>query len=215
MTTAWWGRLDGDSLMRTAWWGRLGGEDGLVVGTAWWWGRLGGEDGLVVGTAWWWGRLGDENGLMMRTAWWWERLDDEDDLLMRWWIYAAIKSFYLILSNLRFRTISRVEFERRTIAKTRLNSSNKNFCPTRELNRVGLFDMFETQLCDQSMLDAFERVQLLNLLNVIRYRFDFLRQTNDFFKLDFEHNRINSTNYRDLQIKMQNLHQTEVFLIIR
>ncbi len=98
----------------------------------------------------WWKRLDDEDDLMMKTTWWWKRFDDKNNLLMKWWIYAAIKSFYLILSNLRFRTISRVEFERRTIAKTRLSSSNKNFCSTRELNRVELFDMFETQLCDQS-----------------------------------------------------------------
>jgi hypothetical protein len=115
------------------------------MGTAWW-GRLDEDD--LMRTAWW-ERLDDENDLMMRTTWWWERLDDENDLLVRWWIYAAIKSFYLILSNLKFRTISRVGFERRTIAKTRSDSSNKNFCPTLGLNRVGLFDMSETQLCGQ------------------------------------------------------------------
>jgi hypothetical protein len=139
VTTAWW-------------WRRLGGGDGLVVATAWWWRRLGG-DGLVMRTAWWWERLDDENNLMMRTTWWWKQLDDENDLLVRWWIYTAVKSFYLILSNLRFRTISRVGFERRTIAKTRLDSSNKNFCSTRGLNRVGLFDMSETQSCGQSRMD--------------------------------------------------------------
>jgi hypothetical protein len=127
MRTTWWERLDEDGLMRTAWWGRLDG-DGLM-GTAWW-GRLDG-DGLM-GTAWW-GRL-DEDGLM-KTAWWWR--------------YVAIKSFYLILSNLRFRTISRIGFERRTIAKTRPDPSDKNFCPTLGLNRVGLFDMSETQPCGQ------------------------------------------------------------------
>jgi hypothetical protein len=46
VATAWWGRLDGDGLMRTAWWGRLDG-DGLM-GTAWWWGRLASE--MMMGT---------------------------------------------------------------------------------------------------------------------------------------------------------------------
>jgi hypothetical protein len=73
----------------------------------------------------------------------------------------VIKTFYLILSNLRFRTISRVEFERRTIAKIRFDWSNKNFCSTLKLNRVELFDMFEIQLCDQ-----------LNEDDVIRFRWE-------------------------------------------
>jgi hypothetical protein len=66
---------------------------------------------------------------------------------------AAVKTFYLILSNLRFRTISRIGFERRTIAKTRSDPSNKNFCPILGLDRVGLSDMSETQLCGQSIHD--------------------------------------------------------------
>jgi hypothetical protein len=95
------------------------------MGTAWW-GRLDGD--VLVGTAWWWGRLDGGDGLVVGT----------------------VKTFYLILSNLRFRTISRVGFGRRTIAKTRPDPSDKNFCPTLGLDRVGLFDMFETQSCGQS-----------------------------------------------------------------
>jgi hypothetical protein len=38
---------------------------------------------------------------------------------------------------------------RRTIAKTRFDSSNKNFCLILELNRVELFNIFDTQLCNQ------------------------------------------------------------------
>jgi hypothetical protein len=155
MRTAWWGRLDEDGLMRTAWWGRLG-DDGLMR-TAWW-GRLD-EDGLVM-TAWW-GRL-DEDGLMrtglMRTAWW-GRLGDENGLMMlvRWWIYTAVKSFYLILSNLMFRTINlsgRVWTSDNTVAKTRPDPSDNIFCPTRGLDRVGLSDMFETQPCGQPKFNS-------------------------------------------------------------
>jgi hypothetical protein len=65
------------------------------------------------------------------------------------------------------------------------------------------------------LLNVFERVRLFNLLDMIRYRFDFFRQTNNLFQLDSKHNDINSTSYRDLQIKMQNFHQIEVLLIIR
>jgi hypothetical protein len=65
------------------------------------------------------------------------------------------------------------------------------------------------------LFDAFDRIRFLNLLDMIRYRFDFLRQANDFFQFSFEHYRIDSFDYRDFQIKMQNLYQIEVFLIIR
>jgi hypothetical protein len=146
--TWWWTLLDDeDGLVRTAWWRRLD-EDGLSDG-----------NGLMMKTAWWWERLDDENDLMMRTTWWWGRLDDENDLMMRttwWWrwIWTAVKTFYLILSNLRFRTISRVGFERRTIAKTRPDPSNKNFCSTLGLDRVGLSDMSETQSCGQPNVDS-------------------------------------------------------------
>jgi hypothetical protein len=174
VSTAWWWALLGGEhclVVSTAWWwALLGGGDGLVVSTAWWLALLDDGDDLVVSTAWWlalldgeddlvmgdgdglmgtawWGRL-DGDGLM-RTAWW-GRLD-EDGLMGTawWWRYVAVKSFYLILSNLRFRTISRVGFGRRTIAKTRPDPSDKNFCPTLGLDRVGLSDMSETQPCGQ------------------------------------------------------------------
>jgi hypothetical protein len=49
---------------------------------------------------------------------------------------------------------------------------------------------------------------------VIRYWFNFLRQTNGFFQFCSEHYRINSSDYRDFQIRMQSFHQIEVLLII-
>jgi hypothetical protein len=141
MKTTWWKRLDENDLMRTTWWKRFD-ENDLMKTT--WWRRL--DENDLMKTTWW--RRFDENDLMRTT--WWERLDEDD--LMRttwWWRYVAIKSFYFILSNLRFRTIFRVEFERRTIAKTRFDSSNKNFCSILRLNRIELFDMSEIQLCGQ------------------------------------------------------------------
>ncbi len=68
----------------------------------------------------------------------------------------------------------------------------------------------------KSMLfDVFDRIRSFNLFDVIRYRFDFLCQASDFFQFSFEHYRIDSFDYRDFQIKMQNLHQIGVLLIIR
>ncbi len=144
MKTTWWERFDeNDLMMKTIWWWRrFDDKNDLMMKTIWWWKWLDDENDLMMKTIWWWEWFDDENDLIMKTIWWWKRFDDENDLMM--------KIFYLILFNLRFRTISRIEFERRTSAKIRFDSSNKNFCSILRLNRIELFDMFEIQFCGQS-----------------------------------------------------------------
>ncbi len=74
---------------------------------------------------------------------------------------TAIKIFHLLLFNLRFQTISRIEFERRTIIKTRFDSSNKILCSILKFNQIKLFNMFEIQFCGQSNHEIVVRFDFL------------------------------------------------------